>query len=322
MTLADSFVVQGEKVYDDTWLPLDLGWNLVSYLPENAMSVEQALESIHGMFAVVSGYDQSAMMFLPGSPFNDLEAMANGFGYWIRLNERASLNYRSDAGVMLSPPMTVFEDTPVATAAVDFTPTPLWADYYGEVDLPIGKVIEAYDADGVLCGRTTLRATQQYGFLHVYGDDANTPEDEGALPGDHITFMCDGEIIGSTSVRHGWSPGQDPQHVPLGAFSSAEETKDGLPIAYELSPNFPNPFNNSTTIRYQLPDGGKVSLQVFNLLGQKVATLVQQEMPAGYHQFVWRGAGMASGIYFLRFSVIDANGVERFRRVRKIMLLE
>jgi len=79
-----------------------------------------------------------------------------------------------------------------------------------------------------------------------------------------------------------------------------------LPMRFELFPNFPNPFNPSTTIRYGLPVAARVSLIIYNVLGEKVATLeANAEKQAGYHVVVWDGrsnAGIlvASGVYFVR----------------------
>ncbi|MBX2977283.1 MAG: hypothetical protein KF721_14230 [Ignavibacteriaceae bacterium] len=58
-----------------------------------------------------------------------------------------------------------------------------------------------------------------------------------------------------------------------------------LPTKFELFQNYPNPFNPSTTIKFGLPKDSQVSLEIFNILGEKVATLIDKEMPAGYHNF-------------------------------------
>ena len=75
------------------------------------------------------------------------------------------------------------------------------------------------------------------------------------------------------------------------------------PTSYQLSQNYPNPFNPETTIRYQLPERSPVSLVVYNLLGQRVRTLVEETKEAGFHQVRWDGRDewgrtVASGIYF------------------------
>jgi hypothetical protein len=63
---------------------------------------------------------------------------------------------------------------------------------------------------------------------------------------------------------------------------------------------FPNPFNNQTTIQFELPQDGFVSLKIYNVLGQEVANLVSQTLTAGSHKYVWNANSVASGIYFYR----------------------
>lgn len=67
-------------------------------------------------------------------------------------------------------------------------------------------------------------------------------------------------------------------------WTGVEDLAGVTPTEFELSQNYPNPFNPSTTIRYAVPNESKVSISIFNLLGQEVATLVNDVQPAGYHQ--------------------------------------
>jgi hypothetical protein len=87
-----------------------------------------------------------------------------------------------------------------------------------------------------------------------------------------------------------------------------------LPKEFALSQNFPNPFNPSTTIKYDLPLDTRVSLKVFNILGQEVATLVNEEQKAGYRSAEWNAGNVASGVYFYR---LEAG---HFTQVRKMLL--
>jgi hypothetical protein len=91
----------------------------------------------------------------------------------------------------------------------------------------------------------------------------------------------------------------------IGATTSAGDVKDGLPRTFELSDNYPNPFNPSTMINYGVPKNGTVSLIVYNILGQRVRTLVNAPMTAGRYSIAWDGrneAGsvLSSGVYFYR----------------------
>ena len=94
--------------------------------------------------------------------------------------------------------------------------------------------------------------------------------------------------------------------LPLQAFSTARGT--ALPTDFALGQNYPNPFNPSTIIPYQLPTSAHVRLEVFNLLGQRLATLVDAEQAAGMHTAQWdatdaAGRAVGAGVYIYRLSV-------------------
>jgi hypothetical protein len=90
----------------------------------------------------------------------------------------------------------------------------------------------------------------------------------------------------------------------------------GLPESYALSQNYPNPFNPSTEINFDLPVASKVSLVIFNVLGQEVETLVNKEMEAGSHTITWDASNYSSGVYFYRISA------EKFTETKKMMMLK
>lgn len=73
-----------------------------------------------------------------------------------------------------------------------------------------------------------------------------------------------------------------------------------FPNQYVLQQNFPNPFNPSTTIRFSLPHETRVRVEVFDLLGRKVRTLLDEELPRGTHSLVWDASQQASGVYYCR----------------------
>jgi len=88
------------------------------------------------------------------------------------------------------------------------------------------------------------------------------------------------------------------------------------PIQYQLAQNYPNPFNPSTVIEFSLPEQSNVQLEVFNILGEKVADLVNAEMNAGVHKVNFDGASLTSGVYVYRLKVGSVH------LVRKMMLLK
>lgn len=89
-----------------------------------------------------------------------------------------------------------------------------------------------------------------------------------------------------------------------------------LPKSYALNQNFPNPFNPSTNISFDLPVGSRVNLSVYNILGQEVVQLVDDYMEAGSHSVSWNAGSVSSGVYFYRITA------EAFNQTRKMVLLK
>ncbi len=110
----------------------------------------------------------------------------------------------------------------------------------------------------------------------------------------------------------------------LSDLVSVEEFENPLPLSHlrRLLPNYPNPFNPSTTIKYDLPEPAKVSLIIYDVLGRKVAELVNEEKAAGYHSVTWSAANVASGVYLARFTASDANGYSKYSSVNKLVLMK
>ena len=108
--------------------------------------------------------------------------------------------------------------------------------------------------------------------------------------------------VGSTTMKPGFNGGI---HVTVAAPSAADDDNPAIAYVYNLKQNFPNPFNPTTQIDYSLARKSKVSIAVFNILGQQVNTLVDGEVEAGPHTVYWngddsRGDAVASGIYFYK----------------------
>jgi hypothetical protein len=78
------------------------------------------------------------------------------------------------------------------------------------------------------------------------------------------------------------------------------EDEQQLPTEFALMQNYPNPFNPSTVISYQLPVSSNVTLKVYDILGNEVATFVNEEKPAGSYEVKFDASGLSSGIYFYK----------------------
>jgi len=89
-----------------------------------------------------------------------------------------------------------------------------------------------------------------------------------------------------------------------------------LPTEFALSNNYPNPFNASTVIDYQLPATTDVRLEVYNLLGERVATLVDSKQETGYRSVVWDASEVSSGLYFYKLNAGDFSETKRMMLVK------
>ena len=91
-----------------------------------------------------------------------------------------------------------------------------------------------------------------------------------------------------------------------------------LPEVFALDQNYPNPFNPTTEISFALPNAGRVSLTIYNVLGQEVERLVDEHMEAGNHTVTWEASNYSSGVYFYR--LIADN--DKFVKTNKMMVLK
>jgi hypothetical protein len=110
--------------------------------------------------------------------------------------------------------------------------------------------------------------------------------------------------------------------IGVGVIAGVKELETGvIPQDYALEQNYPNPFNAGTVIRFQQPTDGNVKIDVYNILGRKVRTLVDEFRVAGNHQTDWNGRSddgveVATGVYFYRITA------EGFTSTRKMVLLK
>ena len=134
----------------------------------------------------------------------------------------------------------------------------------------------------------------------------------------------DAEIIGNRIYVIEWGGGRGLWEIvlPQAATETAVAEAEGVvPVEFALAQNFPNPFNASTTIAFQLAFASQVELAVYNISGQRVRTLVSGSLPAGHHRLQWdgrndRGEPVASGAYLYQLSAGD------FVATRQLMLLK
>ena len=97
---------------------------------------------------------------------------------------------------------------------------------------------------------------------------------------------------------------------------SSMEAKLLIPDKFALENAYPNPFNPSTALEFDIPEDSRVSLKIYNINGRFIEELVNQDMQAGYHKVVWNASDKSSGAYFVKFQAGS------FVKTQKIMLIK
>jgi hypothetical protein len=111
-----------------------------------------------------------------------------------------------------------------------------------------------------------------------------------------------------------------PMTVSL--ITGINKIKSGIPVVYNLYQNYPNPFNPSTLIKFDLPFSSNVKIEVYNILGEKVRELMNEEKPAGYYEVNFNTTGLASGVYLYLLEAKSTDGKNEYRDVKKMMMIK
>jgi len=149
------------------------------------------------------------------------------------------------------------------------------------------------------------------------GDNLGSVAGAGDINGDGRTDV----ILGAPGSKPDGLTNAGSAYVYGLVSTDTPEEKGNRPSQFELSQNYPNPFNPTTTIRYYLPQREKVTLEIFNLLGERVKVLVDEEETAGERTAIWdgkddNGKSLPSGIYLYRLKS------EKFSETKKMIFLK
>ena len=310
LEICGGFIDAAESIY------IYRGWNMVGYWPDEVFTVEVGFESILYNLQVALGYEGGGLAWLPGQGgFNTLTHLKPLHGYWVRSVADDCLVYPG----FIPPPG---REAPAKSVTLAVAPSRAWMSLYGRgitldgEELPANATVEAYTEDGVRCGQGQyhdglLKFTPVYGF-----DDLDEMTSAYPRSDDPVAVYIDGARTYPDIVWAG-----DGNRVELGERLSRSGSEGPLPDDYALRQNYPNPFNPVTTIGFALPTAGHVELVVYNVLGQKVATIVDGTRGAGHHEVSWQGVDdggsrVTSGIYFYRLTTSN------YTETKKMMLVK
>jgi hypothetical protein len=158
-------------------------------------------------------------------------------------------------------------------------------------------------------GSSPWRALATVDVYNPSKDTWNTASDMLTGKCCHGTGVVDGKIYAIGGYMGTWLSSMcmtveeyDPSKDDL---LGVERIDLKLPQIFALHQNYPNPFNPRTVISWQLAVGNRVDLSIYNMLGQKVATLARGKQQAGFHTVEWNASGFASGVYLYRLQTGD-----------------
>jgi hypothetical protein len=164
----------------------------------------------------------------------------------------------------------------------------------------------------VLTGSGNTFLYQAYlGRIQVLANDSFEVfvDDEAIRIGTQNTLVGD--------IARTWYDGISYAILDTGSIVSVhQQVNEVLPIEFTLGQNYPNPFNSTTTITYSLPQDDHVSLKVYNLMGQEVVTLVNEEMLAGTHFITWNVQSIPSSVYFVKITVGNHSIIKKMMLLR------
>ena len=314
--------ITGMPVPKTTPIPIDNGWNLISYLPDYNLNTMAALGTIHDNLVVALGFDGGYQVYQPGDDLhNTLIEMGPCNGYWVKVDHSGELVYPGAGPRFFTP--RADQETALAKLVEGVTVTRNWVNLYAS-DLTLdgqpikaGTEITAHNAQGNMIGRFELTVDGLFGFMPVYGVDETTTDTESINPNETFTLMVDGV---ETVQEFVWTA--HAEQIEVGPLTAKNNGSGGiLPESFDLSQNYPNPFNPRTTIGFSLPEAAQTRIEVFNILGRLVATPFDDMASAGYNEAEWdgrntSGISVSSGIYFYRLTT------ESFTQTRKMTLLK
>ena len=293
MSSSANWQVQGTQIPPNTPIPLSNGWNMVAYLPQTQMNTSIAISSISAWLQQVKGSDG---VYIPNNPYNTLNTLYPGKGYWVKISGNHSLIYpnrgsqeNGRAGTMR------WEELPEGTLK------PISAVVLARRDIAeVGDILLARVGQE-LRGAEVLIAPESFpaALIQIYCEEAGEQAHFSILKPDGQELP----LATSVELEPGQSYGTQSGFIILEPQSVAAD--DILALETALKGSYPNPFNPSTTIKYDVAaDNTPVTLAIYNIKGQKVCSLMDARIDKGSHTVVWNGTDdkgreVSSGIYFV-----------------------
>jgi pimeloyl-ACP methyl ester carboxylesterase len=331
LNFGHTFTSSGIPIQLPITIPLDEGWNIISYpapVAQDAMDVVQPLITSDQLIKV---QDESgnAIVKLP-APIgwrNYIGDFEPGEGYYLKMNTVTSLTIDEPVILAKGKWNTNKEKTVIKPehykpgyTGNPYQPMNIYVELGNIEGIEAGNEIAVFD--GLLCVGVIVVEEELAGndiSIIVGMDDPFTEEKDGFSEGNQVELLLwDGEkeeiLVYEVITENQHREFQARGTILLKLVSIGVE-EEKLPTEYALMNNYPNPFNPETTIEYGIPKDSDVRLIVYNLLGEEVMTLVNEKQVAGWYKVRFDANRLSSGVYLYRIIIDD------FVQTKKLILL-
>jgi len=256
-----------------------------------------------------------------------IKTFANGITDWSRLyggdsyDHCTSAQQTSDGGYILFGESDSYISNTCLAVKTDSLGDTLWTRVYHRSNGDYGWSVDLTTDGGFIFGGYSNNPGYRDDYWFVRTDaNGDTLWMKTVGHGDDQRAYCvlqssDGGYVLAGGSSEGGSIGGDYFVVKLNAQPTAIDDVFPIPLIFTLAQNYPNPFNAATQISYSLPEQARVSLEIFNILGQRVVSLFDGIQPAGEHSLIWDASGQTSGIYFAR---LKSGGI--FKSVKMLLI--
>ena len=323
-----TLTIEGIEFSEDITIGLLRGWNIISYPQKTAKPGEEILSSLINRKILVKVQDESGLsmeQIMPLGWINNIGYFNPGEGYKVKVNNLTALVYGNKTlkSVSLGSQNLIADESYF---------TPVWSgngldhmNLYSneikinEMDIQPGDEIAVFD--GEQCVGVVKFKNYKNGYIPIIvsKDDPTTEEIDGYISGNPIKFKVwdASEQTEVTNPEVLFIDNSANKFTELGtsifslkATSVTTNTKQNAINITCLGDAFPNPFTQETSINYSLHIKSEVVISIFNLLGEKVITLIDNTLPAGNYQIIWNGIdeegiNVPSGIYLYRMETND-----------------
>jgi hypothetical protein len=317
MQTGDTLTLVGDEINPQlTPLSLSPNWNMVSYLRNSPLRVDSALASLGSN--VVIAKNNLGQVYWPSYAINMIGSMRPGQGYQVYLSGAGILTYPANA--TFAPPSALTKTSSVQAGIIEQMPKhyKLPTLNTGSNAIVLVKTQDAKDGDEIavlsaskiVIGSGVVKSGQV--VVALWGDNTLTPDIvEGAKDGENLTLALwtnDDQIekhlkvTALTDALVNKDEGTTLQYKENQVLIATTKIAVDIPKEFMLSQNYPNPFNPTTILEFGVPVDSKVKVEVFNILGQLIAVLVDEVRQAGYYKVTFGSSNMPSGVYFYRMT--------------------